>query len=823
MQDHLKWLLLFVLVVGAGAGYRLARLEDRPMHTDESVHAEKFKALINEGFYVYDPAEYHGPTLNYITLVSAWVRGEKDFSQVDEVTLRVVPAMFGIGLVLTPLFFVKSIGRRAVVISGVLLAFSPAFVFYSRYYIQETLLVFFTACFLGSLWRYWESKEIAWAVVCGVSVGLMWATKETFVFSIASAAGAMVLCVGCGVKFGRAKAGHVIVALAAMLIVGGVLLSSFGANPGGIVDSVRTYSVWGQRAAGNCCHTHPWCYYLDMLTWAEFFEPVCWNEDVIVAMGGIVAVFLFLMRFGKLRENGAFVFLLFYTLILTGVYHVIPYKTPWCVLGFLYGMLLLAGIGLDALLEVEQGRVGKRLTWLFVAAFVVVSPAVQSWFLNFKYYADQTNPYVYGHTSTDIYEMVGAVEKAAVASEYGKEAVVYVVADGDDYWPWPWYLRGYSNVGYSAKVSDEVCGAQIILCDSGSKDEVIETLYGVPAAGEKYLYVPLFDEESELRPKVEWCGMVRKDLYDKMNRAETIEEIIDENVNDEDVIGEPSKSEIENLLKFSHQAMNTNFAIFIQDERGDYAGRAAREAFNEVDRLEGLLSRFVGNSDVSRINALKVGEREIVDIDTFRCLQAAQKAWGLTDGCFDACAGKLIAAYKENGAAAVNQSLYVKGDAFGLVLDEDGFSVGVINDSVSVDVGGIGKGYAVDVIAGVLDEWGIKKVLISAGASTVRALDKPDGKDGWGVTISDPDDGGVLKWLELGNEVLSSSGTKKGEHIIDPSSGLPAKDKRACWVRLKGTAAMADALSTAVMVMDDEAVERLKEKIDGISVVALKH
>ena len=97
-----------------------------------------------------------------------------------------------------------------------------------------------------------------------------------------------------------------------------------------------------------------------------------------------------------------------------------------------------------------------------------------------------------------------------------------------------------------------------------------------------------------------------------------------------------------------------------------------------------------------------------------------------------------------------------------LVLDEDGFGVGVKSDCMSVDLGGIGKGYAVDVIEDVLKEWGITKALISAGASSVKAMEAPDGKDGWKVTITNPADGSVIEKVYLCNEVLSSSGIRKG-------------------------------------------------------------
>ncbi|MCB0293433.1 MAG: hypothetical protein KDH97_24480, partial [Calditrichaeota bacterium] len=68
LRRHWLWLILALALL-----LRLPGLERRPMHTDEAVHAVKFGALLEEGFYEYDPFEYHGPTLNYFTLIPAWL------------------------------------------------------------------------------------------------------------------------------------------------------------------------------------------------------------------------------------------------------------------------------------------------------------------------------------------------------------------------------------------------------------------------------------------------------------------------------------------------------------------------------------------------------------------------------------------------------------------------------------------------------------------------------------------------------------------------------------------------------------------------------
>ena len=75
---------------------RLPQLTQRPMHTDEAVHAIKFGSLLEQGDYKYDKHEYHGPTLNYFTLIPAWIQSSQKLSEINETTLRIVPVFFGL-------------------------------------------------------------------------------------------------------------------------------------------------------------------------------------------------------------------------------------------------------------------------------------------------------------------------------------------------------------------------------------------------------------------------------------------------------------------------------------------------------------------------------------------------------------------------------------------------------------------------------------------------------------------------------------------------------------------------------------------------------
>jgi len=126
-----------LLVALVALALRLTRLTNRPMHGDEAVNAVKFGDLLEEGFYRYDPHEYHGPTLNYLTLIPAWLGSAEKLAQVGEFTLRIVPVFFGILLVLMPLLLTRGLGKTVVILAVAFTAVSPAMVFYSRYYIHE--------------------------------------------------------------------------------------------------------------------------------------------------------------------------------------------------------------------------------------------------------------------------------------------------------------------------------------------------------------------------------------------------------------------------------------------------------------------------------------------------------------------------------------------------------------------------------------------------------------------------------------------------------------------------------------------------------------
>ena len=135
--------VLFLGALSAALILRVPRLGLRPMHHDEANQAVKFGALLEKGEYRYDRHDHHGPSLYYLTLPFAWASGARTLAQVDEPMLRAVPLAFGAALLLLLLLVRRDMGGHGMLWAGFLLAVSPAFVFYSRFYIQEMVFLFF--------------------------------------------------------------------------------------------------------------------------------------------------------------------------------------------------------------------------------------------------------------------------------------------------------------------------------------------------------------------------------------------------------------------------------------------------------------------------------------------------------------------------------------------------------------------------------------------------------------------------------------------------------------------------------------------------------
>lgn len=260
--------------------------------------------------------------------------------------------------------------------------------------------------------------------------------------------------------------------------------------------------------------------------------------------------------------------------------------------------------------------------------------------------------------------------------------------------------------------------------------------------------------------------------------------------------------------------MGTIFEIYIEDPEGRYAEQTAAAAFNELDRLERDLSRYIENSEISRINHLPANQPLRIGHDAFECLRLSIQIGVATQGAFDITIGSLRDCWlpsSRTGAAPSPEDLNLARQRTGLhllELDAGNHTVQVRTKHVQIDLGGIGKGYAVDRMAALLGEWGIETALIHGGYSSVLALKAPRKTQGWPISLSYTDGPGrTVTRFDLQNRAVSGSGLKKGRHVIDPRTGNPVRGRRAawCWGR---SAAVTDALATAFMVMTPDEVRR---------------
>lgn len=236
----------------------------------------------------------------------------------------------------------------------------------------------------------------------------------------------------------------------------------------------------------------------------------------------------------------------------------------------------------------------------------------------------------------------------------------------------------------------------------------------------------------------------------------------------------------------SHHAMATTFGISIAGGDARYSGLAARAAFAELDRLESELSRFRPTSDIARINALPAGGMTRVGPDTMRCLWLAERFRRATRDAFDASLG--------SGRLELRPRAHV---------------VRVRGRGVRIDLGAIGKGYALDRMAVVLADWDAGAALLHAGQSTVLATGVPPGTAGWHVGLRHPlRPTRVVRTLWLRDGALSGSGRRvHGNHIVNPRTGRAVTGCPAAWATAP-TGAHADALSTAFMVMNRREIAR---------------
>ncbi len=244
-------------------------------------------------------------------------------------------------------------------------------------------------------------------------------------------------------------------------------------------------------------------------------------------------------------------------------------------------------------------------------------------------------------------------------------------------------------------------------------------------------------------------------------------------------------------LEESLDSMGTTFGVTVYGYDRDRLTTGVDAAFEEVNRLERMLSNYRPDSDWSRMNRKAAEGPGKVPAELFELLQYCQQVSRDSEGAFDLSVGPLMKVwgfYRGTGRLPSKQEVAAALEKVGyrrVVLDEQEQTVRFLRPGVELDPGGIGKGYAVDRVVKVLKENGIDTALVTAGGSSIFGLGSPnrDGK-GWEVQIRDPkhEDRTVAE-LALKDQSMSTSGSYEKffeaegriySHIMDPRTGFPA-------------------------------------------------
>ncbi len=254
-------------------------------------------------------------------------------------------------------------------------------------------------------------------------------------------------------------------------------------------------------------------------------------------------------------------------------------------------------------------------------------------------------------------------------------------------------------------------------------------------------------------------------------------------------------------LHLQRPAMGSLFDLWLVGDDAEQLEAVGEAAWDEVARVERMLSRFDPAAEVARVNRSAAAGPVLVDYELFAVLEDCGWWWTDTGGYFDACV--------KSGVAWGG----------GVRLDAFARTVQFLDDRARIDLGGYGKGYALDAAARIFERFGVANALLHGGTSSVLACGVREDGSPWPVGVRDPlaDDGREIQQLQLTECGLSTSAVRHGKgeasDLIDTTTGQPLTSDAACVV-IAPTALEAEVLSTALLTMGKT---RARQYLEGRS------
>ncbi|MGV3724562.1 MAG: FAD:protein FMN transferase [Actinomycetota bacterium] len=296
-------------------------------------------------------------------------------------------------------------------------------------------------------------------------------------------------------------------------------------------------------------------------------------------------------------------------------------------------------------------------------------------------------------------------------------------------------------------------------------------------------------------------------------------------------------AEPEPIVRLACRAMNTRFEVALWGRDQDYLTAVAEEALREIQALDTQLSFYRDDSDIRMLNVVAAHRPVTVEPRLFQLLQRAQELSTATDSAFDPAVAPLLQAWGFTGEGgripssdALEEARQISGMHL-MELDPEAFTASFACEGAMLDLGAIGKGYAIERASQLVQDYEVPGALLHGGTSTVYAVGKqPDGSE-WQIALRDPTTpDGTLLAVPLRDQALSVSGshgksfTLAGEHyghVLDPREGRPVRGVLLAAVRC-ASATDSDALSTALLVRGAAFFPQLREIAPEASALVLE-
>jgi uncharacterized protein (TIGR03663 family) len=431
--DWVPWAIL-----GLAVFLRFLLLGMKPPHFDEGINGWFVDQVVKNGFYRYDPTNYHGPLHFYVLLVFECLFGRNLWA------LRLPVVLVSIAGVWMMFKFEPLVGRNVTRIAALAMAISPGFVFYGRYAIHEVWLQLFSTMFILGLLGLWKFGRLNYLWYAGMGLAGMILTKETYAIHLACAILAIpTLAVSYALSrvpdAKPAKQTWTWIDLAMVLGVGAAAIIFFYSgtffNWDGLKGLYLAFKAWTETGEAGHGHEKAWDYWFKMMgpSWETGGENFTAYELPMLA--GLILC-LFCQKFKNLSLR----YLAIYGVGSLVAYSYVKYKTPWCIISFGWPFLFVLG---GCVLLVRP----KNLRKVYVTIGILLCLSlVRSVWLNYFRCSSPTEPYAYVQTYNDIFKLSKPLLTLAKRDPAYYHLTGHLIRSS--IYPLPWTLGDFDRVGY---------------------------------------------------------------------------------------------------------------------------------------------------------------------------------------------------------------------------------------------------------------------------------------------------------------------------------------------------------------------------------------